>query len=187
METHSASLDEGLKALSEHSRLASSGPRSARRCQRNRGWRTLEARQELANRNTGQKTPSCAFDRCPCRQRLLRFACHSVPVHPEFVDCIQESLELTRVHVPFRFEEVRELAGVCLEIDLASFPFLDEFEAARVGADADTGARDHGLGAFCGASIISLCSEDGGGGEAPRVFEQFEQGLAFARGGQVLR
>src|SRR6266571_1993008 len=143
--------------------------------------------EELANRNTGQKTPSCAFDRCPCRQRLLRFACHGVPVHPKFVDCIQEPLELTRVHVSFRFEEVRELAGVRLEIDLASFPFLDEFEAARVGADADTGARDHGLGPFCGASVISLCSEDGGGGEAPRVLEQFEQGLAFARAGQVLR
>src|SRR6266702_3312469 len=105
------------------------------------------------------ETPTGSLDGSSLRQRLLRLACHGIPVHTELIDHVEEPLELTRIHVPFRLQEARELSRVRLEVDLPRFPLLHEFEAARVGTNADTGARDHGLGPFRGSAVISLRSE----------------------------
>src|SRR5437667_2815511 len=66
-------------------------------------------------------TPSCALDGSPRGEGLLRLTSDCIPTHCEVVHRIQDSFELARVHVAFRFQEPRELARVRFEISLPGF------------------------------------------------------------------
>src|SRR6266705_3978108 len=112
--------------------------------------------QQFANRDARQETPSRTFDGSPRCQGLLRLARHCVPIHSELVDRVQEPLELAGVHVTLRFQEVRELARIRLEIDFPTLPFLDEFEATCVRANSDARAGDDLLRAFGGPPVVAL-------------------------------